>query len=76
MPTFPRGVPKKDRVLAPKEERLIIVNSETAAQPANPKFASKLPGDPWALRGIPAIGYGVSGCINGTNPEGVANRKD
>jgi hypothetical protein len=27
-----------------------------------------LPGDEKALRGIPAIGRGVSGCINGTRP--------
>jgi len=31
-------------------------------------FASKLPGDPIALRGIPAIGRGVGGAIHKTRP--------
>jgi len=36
---------------------------------------SKLPGDPLALRGIPAIGRSVSGCIRHTNPEAEAMRR-
>ena len=32
------------------------------------KYASKLPGDPIALRGIPAIGRGVGGAIHETKP--------
>lgn len=32
------------------------------------KTASKLPGDPAALRGIPAIGPGITGAINKTKP--------
>jgi hypothetical protein len=32
------------------------------------RFASKLPGDERALRGIPAIGRGVTGAIPGTRP--------
>lgn len=30
--------------------------------------ASKLPGDPMALRGIPVIGHGIGGTSPGTNP--------
>ena len=30
------------------------------------------PGDTLTLRGIPAIGRGVAGCIRGTNPEAAA----
>lgn len=67
MATFPRGVPSADRVLRPRGERM-TVGTTTEAQPKVPKFASKLPGDPWALRGIPAIGLGVQGAITGTRP--------
>lgn len=31
-------------------------------------IASKLPGDPIALRGIPAIGRGITGAIHTTRP--------
>lgn len=31
-------------------------------------IASKLPGDPIALRGIPAIGRGITGAIHKTRP--------
>ncbi len=63
MPTFARGIPTDQRCLAPTSER-----TTTRPQPQEPKYASKLPGDPLALRGIPAIGIGVQGAITGTRP--------
>lgn len=41
------------------------------AQPE--RFQSKLPGDTRALRGIPAIGPGVTGAIPGTSPHRTCN---
>ena len=38
------------------------------------KAIAKLPGDPYALRGIPMIGRGVGGTITGTHPEARACR--
>ena len=43
-----------------------IHKAETQPEPIH---VSKLPGDPQALRGIPAIGRGVTGAITGTRPE-------
>ena len=46
-----------------------IHQAETQALTNNePIHVSKLPGDPLALRGIPAIGRGVTGAINHTRP--------
>lgn len=49
-----------------------IVMEAGAEAPAHPS-AVKLPGDPWALRGIPAVGVrgGVGGAIPGTLPHNV-----
>jgi hypothetical protein len=65
MGTFPRGIPREERVLASKMVR--AMRGEIV--PPVPQFASKLPGDTEALRGIPAIGRGVSGAMRGTVPE-------
>jgi len=43
-----------------------IVVTDDEVQPQ--RFASKLPGDEKALRGIPAIGRGVAGAIPRTRP--------
>lgn len=67
MATFPRGISREERVLASKMARTML----PGVAPDVPQFASKLPGDTEALRGIPAIGRGVSGAIPGTNPESV-----
>jgi hypothetical protein len=40
---------------------------------ANPRA---LPGDPLRLRGIPAVGHGVSGAIPGTHPLGALLAKE
>ena len=67
MGTFPRGIAVEHRTLRRRADRL-LVKVTTEAQPKNPKWASKLPGDTLALRGIPAIGLGVEGAITGTRP--------
>lgn len=67
MPTFIRNVPPEDRVLKPRKDRA----SGSATVPEEVRFTSKLPGDPIALRGIPAIGRGVGGAVRGTSPERV-----
>lgn len=69
MGTYPRGVPRENRVVPSRKERLSAAPPATDSQPSLPKYASKLPGDPDALRGIPAIGRGVGGAIRHTNPE-------
>lgn len=68
MATFPRGIPPDERVVRPRSERASASSPSTGARPPAPQYASKLPGDPVALRGIPAIGRGVGGAIRGTNP--------
>ena len=42
--------------------------SSQTVRVVEPVYSSKLPGDTYALRGIPAIGRGVSGAIAGTVP--------
>lgn len=64
--TFPRGISREERVLASKMVRAMRPGMDAVDVPV---FRSKLPGDPLALRGIPAIGRGVGGAIPGTNPE-------
>lgn len=75
MATFARNVRVEDRVLAPKADRETAATA-TEAQPPAPKYASKLPGDGQTLRGLPAIGRGVSGAIPGTSPERVIAASD
>lgn len=41
----------------------------------SPKFAAKLPGDPFALRGVPVVARGVKGASPGTDPEGESVRR-
>ena len=55
----------RDREHQRKVEKAVR-EAGAAAPPANNR---KLPGDPAALRGIPAIGHGVGGTMSGTNPE-------
>lgn len=69
MPTFIRYIPTSDRTIRPREQRAIGEN--TVPDPV--RFVSKLPGDPIALRGIPAIGRGVGGAIEGTRPDQIAS---
>ena len=64
MGTFPRHIIRTDRCLEPRIHRII----DQYQAPDNPRYASKLPGDSHALRGIPAIGRGVTGAIPGTIP--------
>ena len=73
MATFARGIPVRDRALASKAVRM-EANIQVEVVTENPAFASKLPGDGLALRGIPAIGRGVSGAIRFTSPESAAVR--
>lgn len=70
MGTFPRNIRLEDRRLASRDQRM-TTRVDTEAQPKSPKYASKLPGDPIALRGIPAIGRGVGGAVFGTSPDRV-----
>lgn len=72
MATFSRNVRLEDRVLASKRQRMTAQPPSTEAQPKAPKYASKLPGDGLTLRGIPAIGRGVSGAIRDTSPDRVS----
>jgi len=63
MATFPRHIPTTDRILAPRSER------GTVDPYLEPIYPGRLPGDPWALRGIPVIGYGIPGVSPGTRPD-------
>jgi len=69
MGTFPRGVRREDRVLAGRMIRAMRPGVMFDIPEPAPRFASKLPGDTRALRGLPAIGRGVSGAIPGTSPD-------
>jgi hypothetical protein len=68
MSTFPRG----HNATAPgpngpplNVNRAIGTNTGTATPPAHRRFEFPSPTD---LRGIPAIGHGVTGTIRGTDP--------
>ena len=76
MATFPRGVRREDRVLAARMLRVMRPGAMFDIPEPEPKFASKLPGDTQALRGLPAIGRGVSGAIPGTSPDRVIMLSD
>ena len=65
--TFQRGVSREDRVLASKLLR--AMRAGAPMEIPEPVYASKLPGDTEALRGVPAIGRGVSGAVKGSRPE-------
>jgi len=59
------------RTLRAKDERMIsqaIIDTGDTA-PTRTLSTATLPGDARRLRGIPAIGRSVAGCIPGTNPE-------
>jgi hypothetical protein len=49
----------------------VLTAEKQALEQHQPIHVSKLPGDPQALRGIPAIGRGVTGAINGTRPTDI-----
>jgi hypothetical protein len=58
-----------DREHAAIVARALRENPGRTLDDAKPTKA-KLPGDPWALRGIPAVGRGwVGGAIAGTRPD-------
>lgn len=67
MPTFIRYIPVNDRTVKARVQR--TVGETTVDEPV--VYSSKLPGDSLALRGIPAIGRGVSGARRDTRPESV-----
>ena len=52
----------------------VILDIDEPVQLPTKIHVSKPPGDPRALRGIPAIGRGVGGAINGSRPDSVTNR--
>jgi hypothetical protein len=61
---------KRDRELAAyaKQTAEFMRENPDVRLDRNPK--AKLPGDPMALRGLPAVGVaGAGGAINGTSPE-------
>lgn len=74
MATFSRFIRAKDRTLAPKRDRPRLALGSPEGGGTH-KWAAKLPGDEKALRGIPAIGRGVAGAIQGSNPERAACRR-
>lgn len=55
------------------ERRVARVVLEAGVEAEPHPNGYKLPGDPWALRGIPAVGVrgGVGGAIPGTLPHNV-----
>lgn len=53
-----------------------ILRDVGAGLPDLEQAISKLPGDAAALRGIPAIGHGVGGAMNGTCPERELLRRE
>ena len=57
---------QEDRELLELSERIARETGSTTAEVVN--IASKLPGDPAALRGIPAIGRNVAGAQPHTRP--------
>lgn len=74
MPTFPiHQIPYirryEDRVRAAR-----AIASSTTGDTAEPMPRSHTAADNLTLRGIPAVGRGVSGHIAGTQPESVATR--
>ena len=55
--------------------RIIQNNTEPTTEPIRAATRATLPGDSRRLRGIPAIGYGVTGAIPGTTPGTLRNTK-
>jgi len=66
MPTFSLAL-KHAELDRHNAETLVRIANETNTQPTGAATLSRL-GDEKQLRGIPAIGRGVAGCIAGTNP--------
>lgn len=62
---------QEHRELLDLSERIAQETGSTIAEVAN--IASKLPGDPMALRGIPTIGRGITGAQPHTRPGRDAN---
>jgi len=61
-----------DREHAAIVARALRDNPGRTLEEARNRSRAKLPGDPWALRGIPAVGRGgVGGAIAGTRPDRV-----
>lgn len=61
-----------DRQRADQLARIVRQADATSIDLADDKPAGgTLPGDTRRLRGIPAIGYGVSGAIPGTRPDAI-----
>lgn len=58
------------RTLQAQDQRMVARAVLDSGGPAPPRITPgvTLPGDSRRLRGIPAIGRGVQGCIPGTNP--------
>lgn len=57
---------QEHREMLETSERIAREVGMTTTDVAN--IASKLPGDPMSLRGIPAIGRGITGASPGTRP--------
>jgi hypothetical protein len=65
MASFPRG--HSARVILVRRINVVSVTTQPDAKVRWQLTAS----DGMTLRGIPAIGRGVAGCITGTNPQNV-----
>lgn len=58
----------KHRLLDERCAKQLAEFSRETGHPQPDRYQQKLPGDEKALRGIPAIGRGVTGAIPGTRP--------
>lgn len=52
-----------------REHAALVARALRESAPEQRTFTATTGGDPLLLRGIPAIGRSVSGCIRGTDPE-------
>lgn len=76
MPTFPRGFMnhRSNQANAEMIEKLCReTGGNIQVERAKQKFYAYTAADHHTLRGIPAIGPGVSGAVPGSKPEAVCN---
>jgi hypothetical protein len=66
---------QRNELLAEVQAAVSVVLRETPTRIEQPMAKSKLPGEPEALRGIPAVSRMSRGAIRGTDPEGETVRR-
>lgn len=66
----------KRRLLDEHYAKQLATIARDTGEPQPDRFQQKLPGDELALRGLPALGRGVSGEIRGTRPDRAIEHLD